>query len=207
MPTTAPTAGLIALYLSTQLACQPGSKAQPPQATSDTEVPDPGQPPTISIPTKAASAGPTPVVLAVEVVDNPDVVTEKRLTIDLSVPGRVSLRCTSPRDQTELHLVSGGPLSTRHFIIVQGLLDDHTYECTITPEHLIAEPWPVELTTSPWAGDATSLHELEPALPGTAEWAVPPQPRGWLHPQGGGPRSAARPILGSPPLEFQTDFT
>lgn len=80
----------------------------------------------------ACEADPT---LVVEAIDHsqPWTAHELEVTVDLSSPAAVALRCALVGDPEEVHLVEGSDPRSRHTLRLAGLLADASYACEVVP--------------------------------------------------------------------------
>ena len=74
-----------------------------------------------------------PEVLEVGISDNPDMVLEKVMSVTLSEPAALAVRCTRDDQTSEVHLVESTEVSTEHELRVQGLVANTDYTCDVAP--------------------------------------------------------------------------
>lgn len=72
-------------------------------------------------------------VVDVLVSDNPSLVLEKVLTVTLSDPAAIAVRCTRDDLPEEVHLVESSSQALEHVVRVQGLVAETDYTCTVAP--------------------------------------------------------------------------
>ena len=127
--------------------------------------PDTGRPPVVA------------EVLDLRVADNPGLVLEKVVTITLSGPAALALRCARDDRPTEIHLVESTDPAETHVVRVAGLAPDREYTCTVAPVDVQAPaPRDFRVTTEPLPSDIPSATAQAAGVP-AAEYTLVPHQR------------------------------